>query len=270
MTVVNKKNVLITGAAHGIGKLMAEMIADLGGNLILCDVNENGLKETADIVRKKGVSANVYVLDISDRDAVYKTAERVHKEIGPVHVLINNAAIVYTGEILDLPDDKHKKHVDVNLLGTLWMIKAFVPDMVKRNEGHIVNIASSAGLIAIPGMGIYSATKFAMMGLNEALRFELGNKKSKVKTLVICPYIIKTGMFEGMKAPFFMPALEPEAMAKAVIKGILRDRKFIGKPWTVYLPSIVKAFYPISLLDASIRSIGIHKSVYSCKGFYKP
>lgn len=270
MTVVNRKNVLITGAAHGIGKLMAEMIADLGGNLILCDVNEKGLKETADAVRKKGVSASVQVFDISDRDAVFAAAKRVHQETGPIHVLINNAAIVFTGEILDLPDDKHKKHVDVNLLGTLWMIKAFVPDMVKRNEGHIVNIASSAGLIAIPGMGIYSATKFAIVGLNEALRLELGNNKSKVKTTVICPYIINTGMFEGMKSPFFMPILKPEAMARAVVKGILKNRKFIGKPWTVYLPSILKAFYPVSLLDFTLRLVGIHKSVYSCKGFYKP
>ncbi|MDD5713007.1 MAG: SDR family oxidoreductase, partial [Smithellaceae bacterium] len=205
MTIVNRKNVLITGAAHGIGKLMAEMIADLGGNLIISDVNERGLQETAESIRKKGVSVYARAFDISDREAVYQAAEWVRKNVGQVDVLINNAGVVFTGEILDLPDDKHKKHVDVNLLGTLWMIKAFVPDMVKRNEGHVVNVASSAGMLAIPGMGIYSATKFALMGLNEALRLELGNNKSKVKTTVICPYLINTGMFAGMKAPFGLP-----------------------------------------------------------------
>ncbi|MEN6466949.1 MAG: SDR family NAD(P)-dependent oxidoreductase, partial [Syntrophaceae bacterium] len=188
MTEINKKNVLITGAAQGIGRLIAEFVADLGGNPILCDVNEKALNETAEIIRKKGVSASVQAFDISNRGAVYEAAKRVHSEVGPVHVLINNAGIVFTGEILDLPDEKHQKHVEVNLLGTLWMIKAFVPDMVRRNEGHIVNISSAAGLLAIPGMGIYSATKFAIMGLNEAMRLELGNNQSKVKTTVVCPY----------------------------------------------------------------------------------
>lgn len=270
MTTVKGRNVLITGAAHGIGKLMAEMIAALGGNLVICDINEEGLAETAEALREKGRSVNVQVFDVSDREAVYKAAERVHRQVGPLHILINNAAIVATGEILDLPDDRHEKHVAVNLLGTLWMIKAFVPDMVKRNEGHLVNIASSAGMMAIPGMGIYSATKFAVLGLNEALRLELGNRKSRVKTTVVCPYLIATGMFAGMKTPFFMPALQPEAMAEAVVKGILKDRKLIVKPWTVHLPSIFKVLYPISLLDFSIRLLGFHKSVYSCKGFYRP
>jgi len=270
MSEFYQKNVLITGAAHGIGKLMAGMVADLGGNLIISDVNAAGLEATAAELRRKGVKVFPYAFDISDREAVYATAERIKQEVGQVDILINNAGIVFTGEILSLPDDKHRKQVEVNLMGTLWMLKAFVPDMVKRNDGHIVNVASSAGMLAIPGMGIYSATKHALMGLNEALRHELYNCGAKnIKVTVVCPYMIKTGMFAGMKTPFYQPPLTPEALAKGVIQGVLKNRYVVGKPFTVFLPPIIKALFPPIVMDTLLRISGLNKSVYYCEGFHK-
>lgn len=262
------KNVLITGAAHGIGRLMAEMIAGMGGALVLCDLNAAGLEETAAALRRGGTKVWTRVLDISDREAVYEAARSLEKEPGRIDVLINNAGVVYTGEILTLSDDLHRKQVEVNLLGNLWMIKAFAPAMVARNAGHIVNIASSAGLLAMPGMGMYSATKHAIVGLNDALRNELRNCGARdVKVLVVCPYLIKTGMFEGMTTPFYLPGLEPEAMARAVVKGILRGKKIVGKPGMVFLPPVIKALFGLSALDAFLRFTGYDKAVYSCKGF---
>jgi all-trans-retinol dehydrogenase (NAD+) len=267
MTEFNNKTVLITGAAHGIGKLMAEKIAALGAKLVICDVNAKGLEKTADEIRQKGTTVFTHAFDISDRQAVYTSAEEIISEAGKIDILINNAGVVFTGEILNIPDEMHIKQVEINLMGTLWMIKAFAPDMVKRNEGHIVNIASSAGLLAIPGMGMYSATKHALMGLNEALRNELRNNNSKVRISVVCPYLIKTGMFEGMKTPFWQPGLKPEAMADAVINGIQKNRKIIGKPWTVFMPPVVKALFPSVVMDTIASLSGFYKAVYSCKGF---
>jgi all-trans-retinol dehydrogenase (NAD+) len=269
MTDFNRKTVLITGAAHGIGKIMAEKIAARGASLVICDVNATGLEETAKELRGKGTKVFAHAFDISDRQKVYEAAKAIMAETGKIDILINNAGIVFTGEILTLSDDKHLKQVEVNLLGTLWMIKAFVPDMVKRNDGHLVTIASAAGLLAMPGMGIYSATKFALMGLNEALRNELSNNSSKVKTTVVCPYIIMTGMFEGMKTPFWQPGLKPEAMAEAVVQGILKDRKMVVKPFTAYLPPVIKALFPPAVMDLTSRLMGFNKSIYSCKGFTK-
>jgi all-trans-retinol dehydrogenase (NAD+) len=269
MTDFNRKTVLITGAAHGIGKLMAEKIAGKGGLLVLCDVNSEGLEKTAEELRKKGTTVYAHAFDISERQKVYDAAKVILKETGKIDILINNAGIVFTGEILSLPDDKHLRQVEINLLGNLWMIKAFLPDMVKRNDGHLVTIASAAGLLAMPGMGIYSATKFALIGLNDALRNELRNNNSKVRTTVVCPYIINTGMFEGMKTPFWQPALKPEAMANAVIKGILKNRKIVAKPLTVFVPPLVKALLPPGLVDSILSLSGLSKSIYSCKGFLK-
>ncbi len=267
MTDLKNKTVLITGAAHGIGKLMAEKIAALGARLVICDVNAAGLERTADEIRQKGTAVFDRAFDISDRQAVYTSAEEIISEAGLIDILINNAGVVFTGEILSIPDEMHIKQVEINLMGTLWMIKAFAPDMVKRNEGHIVNIASSAGLLAIPGMGMYSATKHALMGLNEALRNELRNNNSKVRTTVVCPYLIKTGMFEGMRTPFWQPGLKPEAMADAVVSGVLKNRKIIGKPWTVFMPPIVKALFPSVVMDTVAMLSGFNRAVYSCKGF---
>jgi all-trans-retinol dehydrogenase (NAD+) len=267
MTDFNNKTVLITGAAHGIGKLMAEKAAALGATLVINDVNGERLGKTADEIRQNGTTVFTHAFDISDRQAVYTAAEEIISEAGKIDILINNAGVVFTGEILTITDEMHIKQVEINLLGTLWMIKAFVPDMVKRNEGHIVNIASSAGLLAIPGMGIYSATKHALMGLNEAFRNELRNNDSKIRTTVVCPYIIKTGMFEGMKTPFWQPGLKPEAMADAVINGILKNREMIIKPWTAYIPPIVKALFPPIVMDLTSKLMGFNKAIYSCNGF---
>jgi all-trans-retinol dehydrogenase (NAD+) len=267
MTDFNHKTVLITGAAHGIGKLMAEKIAGMGASLVLCDVNRTGLEKTAEELRKKGTTVFAHAFDISNREQVYDAAKVILKETGKVDILINNAGVVFTGEILNLPDEMHIKQVEINLLGTLWMIKAFLPDMVIRNEGHLVNIASSAGLLAIPGMGMYSATKHAIMGLNEALRNELRNNNSKVRTTVVCPYLIKTGMFEGMATPFWQPGLKPEAMANAVIKGILKNRKIVAKPWTVFSLPVIKALFPPAVMDTIASLSGFSKAVYSCNEF---
>lgn len=269
MTDFYNRTVLITGAAHGIGRLMSQKAAALGARLVICDVNREGIEEAAGELRRKGTTVCAYAFDISEREKVYETAEIIKKEAGGIDILINNAGIVCTGEILSTPDEKHISQVDINLMGTLWMIKAFMPDMVRRNEGHLVTIASSAGLLAIPGMGMYSATKHALMGLNEALRNELRNNSSKVKTTVVCPYLIKTGMFEGMKTPFWQPGLTPETMAEAVIQGVLKDRKIVGRPFTVFMPPIIKALFPPAVMDTVARLSGFNKAVYSCKGFIK-
>ncbi len=270
MTQLHKRNVLITGAAQGIGKCMAEMIAARGGQLILCDINQERLEETAQLLRGRGARVWAKPLDISDREAVYRCAREVQDETGGVDVLINNAGIVFTGEILDLPDEKHHSQVEVNLMGTLWMLKAFVPPMVARDQGHIVNVASSAGLLAMPGMGMYSATKFALVGLNEALRVELANRHSHIKTTLICPYIINTGMFEGMRTPPLQPPLTPDDMAQAVIDAILSNRTIVAKPFTAFIPPIIKALLGPRAMDFILRLTGLNTAIYHCKGFYRP
>ena len=111
MTDFNNKTVLITGAAHGIGKLIAQKSAALGARLVICDVNKEGLNETAEEIRKTGTTVFTSAFDISDRDKVYDAARTIQGQAGNIDILINNAGIVFTGEILSLPDEKHISQV---------------------------------------------------------------------------------------------------------------------------------------------------------------
>lgn len=112
-------------------------------------------------------------MDVSDREAVYRTAHRVREEIGPVDILINNAGIVCCKTMLELPDKAIENTFAVNILAHYWTIKAFLPDMIRQKRGHIVTIASVTGMVGIYGCTDYSATKFACIGLHESLFCEL-------------------------------------------------------------------------------------------------
>lgn len=124
-------------------------------------------------LNSKGLSAKGYAVDVSDREAVYRTAAKVRQDVGPVDILINNAGIVCCKTMLELPDKAIENTFAVNILAHYWTIKSFLPDMIRQKRGHIVTIASVTGLIGVYGCTDYSATKFACIGLHESLNCEL-------------------------------------------------------------------------------------------------
>lgn len=124
-------------------------------------------------LKTMGLSAKGYAVDVSDREAVYRTAAKVREEIGPVDILINNAGVVCCKTMLDLPDKVIENTFAVNILAHYWTIKSFLPDMIRQKRGHIVTIASVTGMVGIYGCTDYSATKFACIGLHESLYCEL-------------------------------------------------------------------------------------------------
>ncbi|RXN17488.1 epidermal retinol dehydrogenase 2-like protein [Labeo rohita] len=196
---VSGEIVLITGAGSGIGRLMALEFAPLDVSLVLWDINVDGLKETAKQVKEKGVSrVHYYQCDCSDREVVYRVADQVKSEIGDVTILINNAGIVSGKKFMDTPDALVEKTLRVNALSHFWTYKAFLPAMTNKNHGHLVSVASSAGLIGVNGLADYCASKFAAVGFAESMALELiAAGKEGVKTTIVCPYFINTGMFDG-------------------------------------------------------------------------
>ncbi|MBU0994401.1 MAG: SDR family oxidoreductase, partial [Proteobacteria bacterium] len=196
------KTVVITGAGSGIGKRMALICAREKANLAILDINEKNLKDTETDI--KGLSARVqaYRCDVSRKEDIETAVKAIKKDFQSIDVLINNAGIVNGKSILDSSFEDIKRTIDINLMGVIWMTKCILPEMVNRNNGHIVNIASAAGLLAIPKMADYCATKFAVVGFSDALRMEMKKFGSKgVKVTCVCPSIIDTGMFTGFKAP---------------------------------------------------------------------
>ncbi|XP_033099452.1 epidermal retinol dehydrogenase 2-like [Anneissia japonica] len=229
--------VLVTGSGSGIGRLLALEFAKRGATLVLWDINESAIKDVAGEIEEQGGEAYTYKVDLSKREEVYSIAEKVKKDVGDIDILVNNAGVVTGKKFMDSPDKMIQLTMDVNIGAHFWTIKSFLPSMIERNHGHIVTIASSAGLFGTKGLIDYCASKFAAVGLDESLRYELmfmGNEG--VHTTVVCPFFINTGMFDGVKTrfPSLLPIIEPEVAVAKIMSGILTNEK------EVYAPGIIR------------------------------
>jgi len=162
--------------------------------------------------------------------------------VGHVSILVNNAGIVSGTALLDTPDSKIIRTFDVNILAHFWTLKAFLPAMISRKDGHIVNVASLAGHSGTNKLVDYCASKFAAVGLDESLRVELfvQGHSDYIKTTVVCPYYISTGMFAGVQSKL-IPILEPPFVADQVVQAVLREREVLLLPWWSFLLIALKA-----------------------------
>ena len=258
MTELRDAHVVITGAASGLGRRMALGVAKRGGALSLWDVNGPGLDAVIAEVESLGARAQPVVCDVSDRRAVYLAAAGI---VDPVDVLINNAGVVNGQSLLEIPDEQIERSLQINTHSLFWMIKAFLPAMIERNRGHIVTIASAAGLIGVPRLTDYCASKFAAVGLDESLRAELRKRAPGVRTTVVCPYYIDTGMFEGVKTrfSFLLPILKEEKVADKILKAVERDRPRLQMPALVHSIPLLRLL-PVPLFDVIAKIMGITAS----------
>ncbi|XP_007231130.3 epidermal retinol dehydrogenase 2 [Astyanax mexicanus] len=245
------ETVLLTGAGSGLGRLMALEFARLGARLVLWDIYEEGNLETARIIKEThNVRAHTYTCDCSKREEVYKVADQVKREVGDVTILINNAGIVTGKKFLQCPDSLMQKTMDVNSTAHFWTYKAFLPAMIAGNHGHLVSIASSAGLVGVNGLADYCASKFAAIGFAESVGLELlATGSDGVKTTIVCPFFINTGMFEGAntKFPRLMPILEPEYVCKKIMDAVRRDQVYLCLPRFMYLIVALKHILPAKM-----------------------
>ncbi|XP_066479682.1 epidermal retinol dehydrogenase 2-like isoform X2 [Tiliqua scincoides] len=269
-----KKNVtgeivLITGAGSGVGRLLALKFGQLGATLVLWDINVEGNKETARLARENGVRVHVYTCDCSKRQEVYQVADQVKREVGDVSILINNAGIVTGKTFLDCPDSLIEKSMEVNAMAHFWTLKAFLPAMVAANHGHLVTIASSAGLFGVNKMADYCASKFAAVGFCEAIRMELlALGKTGVKTTTVCPFFMSTGMFEGCqtKRPRLLPILKPEYVADKIVSGILRNQAIIFLPRSMYFFVTFKYVISENVASTLVDYFGNHSFMDKFQG----
>jgi all-trans-retinol dehydrogenase (NAD+) len=270
---VSKETVLITGAGSGIGRLMALSFAMLGSKVVLCDVDEKGIKAVeAEINGARDGQDKVafaYKMDVSDRKAVYRIADEIRTEVGHVTILINNAGIVNGQALLDSPDARLAKVMEVNATAHFWTLKAFLPNMMENNHGHIVTIASSAGHAGVAGLVDYCASKHAAVGLNESLRLELRKKgKTGIHTTCVCPFYINTGMFDGVvtRFPALFPILEPKYAVSRIMHAIRTNQPVLMVPRTMNLIFLVKLLLPYELQDEACEALGVSDSMDDFKG----
>eukprot|EP00824_Muranothrix_gubernata_P002439 TRINITY_DN12938_c0_g1_i1.p2 TRINITY_DN12938_c0_g1~~TRINITY_DN12938_c0_g1_i1.p2 ORF type:complete len:291 (+),score=64.88 TRINITY_DN12938_c0_g1_i1:2-874(+) len=269
MKNVEGKIVLVTGGGSGIGRLMALRFAERKAKIVLWDVVKDAMEEVAEEIRKAGGVAFTYVVDVSKSANIYAAAERVKADVGRVDILVNNAGIVSGKPLLDLPDEKIEMTFAVNTLSHFYTCKAFLPAMIAANEGHIVTIASSAAYVGIPRMTDYCSSKWAAFGFNESLRLELAhNGHTGVKTTVICPFYINTGMFEGVRTrfPLLLPILEPDYVADQIINAVLKEKAVLTLPYLPTLTGILRSLLPVCIFDWIGNFLGTTSSMDSFKG----
>lgn len=182
----------VTGAASGIGRGLALELAARGSDLALCDVNEDGLEETARMIEARGRRVTRRIVDVSDREAVYAFKDAVIADHGRVDAIVNNAGVSVTDSVVDMSWDDLEWIVGINFWGVLYGTKAFLPHLLERGEGWIVNVSSVFGFISFPTQSAYNATKFAVRGFTESLRQELDG--TGVTASCVHPGGIKTGI----------------------------------------------------------------------------
>ncbi|KAJ7327158.1 hypothetical protein JRQ81_016917 [Phrynocephalus forsythii] len=222
---VSGEIVLITGAGQGIGRLTSYEFAKRHSTLILWDINKRGVEETAEGCRKLGANAHAFVVDCSIREEIYRAAEKVKKDIGDVSILVNNAGVLTTADLLSTQDKQIQKTFEVNILAHYWTTKMFLPAMMKTNHGHIVTVASLAGYVTIPFMIAYSSSKFAAVGFHKALTEELAALgKHGINTTCLCPYFINNNFVKNLSTRL-VPVVKLETVVAQLMDGILCNQK---------------------------------------------
>ena len=256
MTDFNGKTVIITGAADGIGKALAIALIDRSANVVACDIDEQKLGALAEEIDKRGKRAIFEVVDVTDESAVAQLITDVVNDSGQIDYIFNNAGIAVTGDGRDLTNTHWKKVVDVNQWGVIYGSMAAYEVMAKQGHGHIINIASLAGLIPFPTNLPYSATKFAVVGMSMSLRAEA--QDLGVKVSVVCPGFIRSNIFnatemlnvprDAITSNIAFKLVDVETAAEKILKGVQKNKAIIIFPtyakilWWLYRlsPALIK------------------------------
>ena len=271
---LKNKTVLITGGAKGIGLATAKRILEQGSMVILWDFDRESLDETTKNFHNKGFEVFSQVCDVTNKEQIYENARIIDEKFGGIDILINNAGTVYTGYMLDRSDEELENLINVNFTSMIYTIRAFMPKMLEKNSGHIINISSASSLTGAPKLAVYAATKWAVAGLTESLRLEVQKMgKNGVKFSSIHPNFLKKGLFEGTKLNFIGQLLAPgvkshDQVAKVIVNRAIKLGFHSPKvPWIMNQIVLLRAILPSSLLIKFSSLYGLYNMMDDYKGY---
>ena len=266
MKSFKNKVALITGASSGIGESIALALAAEGAKLELVARDRERLEHVRDLCVAKGVEVHLHFADVADEAQMEKVAANIHARHAAIDLLINNAGVVMGGFTWEVETADWRRLHDINVMGVVHGIRAFVPKMIERKQGgHVVNISSVSGLVGVRGMGTYSASKFAVVGMSESLRMEL--HRFKIGVSVICPGYVKTPIQSKVKMvgtlsspdararvdkEFNKTNLLPETVAERTLQAIRRNEFIASIGREAVMVGIFKRWAP-SLLERALR-----------------
>ena len=240
MTTLAGKQVLVTGAASGIGLECARAFARRGANLVISDINSAALEKVRAEIAATGVQCFAQTCDVAREESVADFARHVQAAVGPIDVLVNNAGVAFLGGFEETPLSEWRRIIDINVIGIVHCIRAFLPAMrAAGGPRKIVNVASLAGFAPAPNMSAYAASKHAVVGLSEVLAMEL--HATEISVLVVCPGIINTAIVNvsptapGMSAAqirklqkyYVDEGCHPSVVAVDVVRSVEKDDRFL-------------------------------------------
>ncbi len=250
---------VVTGAASGIGRATALLAAERGARLVLTDVRTDDLDETVRLVRDAGGTVLHHAaLDVTDQPAVAAFAADVHDVAGPARIVMNVAGISTWGRIEDLRPEHWQRTVDIDLMGPIHVLSAFVPAMIEAGRGgHVVNVSSAAGLIGLPLHAPYSAAKFGLRGVSEVLRFDL--HQHGIGVSLVCPGAVDTPLvgtvdivgvdredprIKAAVATFQRHAVTPADAARHIVRGVEKGRYLVYTSPDIRLAHLAQRYVP--------------------------
>ena len=245
------KVAVVTGASSGIGWATAWALARSGATVVAAARREERLSALVSAVHERGGAALAVACDVTDRSSVEALRDRVVSSYGRCDVLVNNAGVPGGGDFATLPIERIEEVIRTNFVGVVYGTKAFVPGMLERGSGHIVNVASLAGRFAVPGSAVYSATKHAVVAFSEALYFELHDRG--VVVTVVNPGLVATERFPHTDAiEKGRRVLQPERIARVIVDVVRR-----GKGPEVSVPRALAALQAVRVLTPPLYRFGL-------------
>lgn len=266
---------IITGAAGGIGSATARRLAADGCALELWDLQEDALRalgaELAAVF--PDVPLRERVVDLREDNAIVAALAACREESGPPDILINNAGHLAPGRLLDQAVSVWRTTMEINVNALVSLTHAALPDMLARNRGHVVNISSASGFVGVSGLAVYSASKWAVYGLTEALRHEVRDSGATgVHFSSIHPMYIASGMFAGSRirglGGLVFPRLKShDVVARAIVEAaLIRHRRVVKRPRSLFLVPLLRGLLPDPWFNALARALKVNRSMDSWEG----
>lgn len=253
---IRGQHALVTGAARGIGRAIAEALVDEGASVVLCDVDEVALRGAVQELEGRG-SVRSVVLDVRDAEAFRAVVEGEVAAGRPVDILVNNAGIMPLCDFLQQGPLVDERTIEVNLMGVLHGMRAALPGMVARGHGTVVNVASAAGKVSVPGAAVYSATKHAVVGLTAGVGREL--EGAGVHLMAVLPSIVATELTAGTGRVLWPPTATPDDVAMRTLRGIRRRKLEVYVPRAARLSAVLPALLPRRVLEWVGRRLGVDR-----------
>ena len=234
MTSLKNKNALITGAGKGIGKAIAIALAKEGVNVILVSRTQADVDQLADETTNLGVKSLALSADVSDINSINTAVEKALSEFKTIDILINNAGIAAFGKFLELEPAAWERIIQVNVMGTYYVTRAVLPNMIERQTGDIINISSTAGLNGNALTSAYSASKFAVLGLTDSLMQEV--RKHNIRVTALTPSTVATDMAKELNLTDGNPekVMQAEDMAELIIAQLKLNRRVFIKNSSIW------------------------------------